>query len=331
VLYLRTKSYKITVADGSKRDRKGCKIFLRDLKTGKDTVVPVPAIDGRSAMMWMSMTAFDPAGKTLIVPAGRDANKNDFLDRTEKCKPGLYDIASGKLTTLDVEGNMIFPTFHPDGKTLVVTAIEGRGAPGDVKVYSTPSDKIKFRTLSQTGLIRSISPTSGLMAMLLKDKFVLYDLKSYTVKAELGGRDEIRMLYEHNPQWTSDGRYLYYIKRKEEMRDGRRGKKFLTRIWDAQAGKEAGLIPGTPMGIAPLGPGPGKGTMVLTRPTIIPGRRGGTQMAMAIVLHAQDDKMLGDKLHPLGDTSMQPISTQGKWLLFIRDDATVIPNTPYIA
>ena len=37
-----------------------------------------------------------------------------------------------------------------------------------------------------------------------------------------------------------------------------------------------------------------------------------------VVLHAQDDKTLGRKLHPLGDRSIRPITTQGKWLLFIR-------------
>ncbi len=72
--------------------------------------------------------------------------------------------------------------------------------------------------------------------------------------------------------------------------------------------------------------------MVLTRPTIIPGRSSSsTQLGWEIVLHAQNDKALGDELHPLGDTSMRPISVKGKWLLFIREDANGIPNKAYIA
>ena len=79
----------------------------------------------------------------------------------------------------------------------------------------------------------------------------------------------------------------------------------VTRIWDAKAGKEAGVL----ADVAPIGPGPGKNTMVLSK---------GQQRE--IVLHAQADKNLGRGLHSLGDESIRPISTQGKWLLFIRKD-----------
>jgi len=344
VLYIRKKTYKTTRADGTQRDRPGYKLVLRDLKTGKDTVVPVPALfDDDFAVAWLSMTVFDPAGKTLIVPASQDGNKNGLMERTETCKPGLYDIASGKLKTLDVEGNMIFPTFHPNGKMLVVLALKGAGAPTDVKVHVTPTDKIKFRTLGKAGLIRSISPTSDLMAILLvtegerprPGKCVLYDLKTDTVKAELADKDQCRRLTEHNPQWTADGRYVYHIMVKNEQRDGRRHSEVLTRIWDVKAGKEVGIL----SGVAPVGPGPGKGTMVLAKPSARPQMTpeapqavgGDNDAAKAqpvapkvereIVLHAQDDKTLGQKLHPLGDKSIRPISTQGKWLLFIRKDA----------
>jgi len=301
------------------------------------------------------MTVFDPTGNTLIVPVGRDGNKNGLMERTERCKVGLYDIASGKLKTLDVESNIILPTFHPNGKTLVVLTVERgeapaptdtRGeapAPTDIKVYITPIDKIKFRRLSKAGLIRSISPTSDLMAMVLvaegerprPGRCVLYDLKRDTVKAELADKDQSRSLTEHNPQWTADGRYIYHIIIKNEQRDGRSHREILTRIWDVKAGKEVGIL----SGVAPVGPGPGQGTMVLVRlaarpliPPQAPRAAGGDndaakaqpvgpKVAREIVLHAQDDKTLGQGLHRLGEKSMRPISTQGKWLLFIRKDA----------
>ena len=52
-----------------------------------------------------------------------------------------------------------------------------------------------------------------------------------------------------------------------------------------------------------------------------------------IVLHAQSDKTLGKGLHSLRDDSLRPISTQGKWLLFIRkdEDGTETARMPEIA
>ena len=320
VLYLHRKIYKATDADGSQRDRPGYKLVLRDLKTGKDTAVPVPAVHSDDyALAWLSMTVFDPTGKTLIVPAGRDANKNDFMEETERCKAGFYDIASGKLKTLDVEGNMTLPTFGPSGKTLLVLTVEGAGTPTGMKIHITPTDKIKFRRLSKAGLIRSVSPTSDLVAMLLitegmPGRCVLYDVKTDTVNGELIGKRQSPELMEYNPQWTGDGRYVYHIITNSEVRDGRSYRKILTRIWDVKAGKEVSLL----SDVAPIGPGSGKGTMVLVRIPSTPSRVSGVR---EIFLHAQDDKTLGQKLHPLGDASMRPISTQGKWLLFIRKDA----------
>jgi hypothetical protein len=324
MLYIRSKDYKITRKDGTQRDSTGFKLILRDLKTGKDTPVPIPALSGHYIeLTWMSMTVFDPTGRTLIVPVGQDGNKNGLMEITEKYKPGLYDIASRKLTALDVEGNMIFPTFHPNGKTLVVMSMKGDHDLADVKVHVTPSDKTKLRVLGKGGLIRSICPTSGIMPMMLltegerpqPDKYVLYDLKTDTVKSDLVDRDQGGRLSRFNPQWTEDGRYLHYLTVKEEQRDGRVHTEAVTRIWDAKTGKEVGVL----SGVAPIGAGPGKSTMVLDRPLTWPW--GNLPAEPGIYLHSQGDKGLGHKLHRLGDAATYPLSTQGKWLLFIREDS----------
>ena len=188
-----------------------------------------------------------------------------------------------------------------------------------MKVYVTPTDKIKFRQLSKEGMIRSISPTSDLMAMVPVDKgerswvgkCVLYDLKTDTIKAELGdNKAQTQVLSELNPQWTADGRYLYMALRKDE---NSHRPEVLTRIWDIKAGKEVSII----SGVAPVGPGPGNATMVLaSTPGKTPAGRD-TKDKPGIVLHIQGD----ETLHPLGDKHIRPISTQGKWLLFIRRDA----------
>lgn len=316
VLYLRKKTYKTTRPNGTVEPREGYKPVLRDLTSGKDTPMPVAALsDADAATMWLSMTVFDPAGKTLVVPACQDANNNGCMDPappdSEKCKPGLYDIASGTLKTLDLEAGVIFPTFSPDGKMLVVTAIEVKAE--TVKVHVTPTDKINFRLLSKQGFIRGVCPTSDLMAIVLiangKDlrgaKFILYDLKADTIKAELADGKHVAWVFGCKPQWTGDGRYLYYFGFVDEQVEGKTRSKSVTRIWDAKAGKEAGVL----ADVVPIGPGSGKNTMVLSK-----------GQEQEIVLHAQGDKTLGRGLHSLGDDSVRPISTQGKWLLFIRKD-----------
>ncbi len=320
VLYLLRKMYKTTTRDGKQRERRGYKLALRDLTNGKDAVVPVPALfDDDFAMAWLSMTVFDPAGKTLLVPVGQDADKNGYWDveppKEERSKPGLYDIASGTLKTLDLEANLIFPTFSPNGKMLVVLALEMKAM--KAKVHVTPTDKINFRPLAKAGLIRSICPTSDLMGLVViaepeegkqtprPGKFVLYDLKADTIKAELADREHARKLDDYNPQWTGDGRYLYYYGIEDVKREGELRAMPITRIWDVKLGKEAGVLADT----VPIGPGPGTNTMVLSK-----GKE------QEIVLHVQGDKTLGKGLHSLGDESIRPISTQGKWLLFIRKD-----------
>ena len=315
MLYFRKKAYTTSI-DGKKQMREGYKTVLRDLKTGKDTPLPIPAIPHEEfASTWLSMTVFDPAGKTIIVPAGQDGDKNGLAEKNEKCKTALYDIASGKLTTLEIGGNFTLPAFHPNGKTLVVMVITGREGPAEIDVCVSPTDKIKFRSLTQTGVPRSICPTSNLMAMLLipigeprPGDCVLYDLTTDTVKSKLCGQDQADAFTKNNMQWTADGRYLYHVMTKNENRDVRRHTETLTRVWDVQAGKEVGVF----SGVVPIGPGPGKASMVLWRRQTASEPKDRPQ----VLLHTPDGK-----LKPFGDKSIHPISTQGKWLLYIRTDA----------
>jgi hypothetical protein len=150
---------------------------------------------------------------------------------------------------------------------------------------------------------------------------VLFDMTSDTVKAKLPGKMQAGLFRIFNPQWTADGRYFYHIIMKTIDRPGQRTQyKVLSRIWDAKAGKEVGLL----TGLSPIGAGPNC-TMVLVEPPsyrkkFLPNQPK-SKTDSQIVLHAQDDKTLGKTLHPLGDMSTYPISTQGKWLLYMRTDA----------
>ncbi len=322
LLYFRKGVYKTKRADGKERTSSGVKAVLRDLKTGKETPLPIPALyDEEYSAAWMSMTVFDPSSKTIIVPVGSDGNKNGLMDEmSEKCVAGLYDIASGKLTKLKVEANLIFPAFSPDGKTLMVMGAIGPGTPGELFIRVSPAGKIKFRELTQTGLPRSICPTADLMVLLLftegeepaPGNCVVYDLKTDTAKSVLAGQDQAEPLMKNNPQWTADGRYIYHVVLKKENRNGVRHRETLTRIYDVQTSQETGIL----SGLTPIGPGPGKNSMVLVRREKAPRPKIDSQ----VYLHVGDKKSPDGKLHPLGDKTILPISTQGKWLLFIRED-----------
>ena len=321
LIYFRKKDYNSQV-NGNPQVHEGYKAVLRDLKTGKDTPLPIPAFfDKDYAIAWLSMKVFGLEGKTIVLPEGQDGNKNGFMERSEKSKAAFYNIASGKLTSLAIEGNIILPSFTPDGKTLLVLASVGKDAPEKVTVLTSPVNKIKFRTLQRSGLPRSHCPTSNLMAMVLfteganprPSDFVLYDLKADKVKTKLADQDHSDTFLKNNPQWTADGRYLYYVMVKDEKRNGRRHREMLTHIRDVPSNREVGIL----SGLAPVGPGPGKASMVL-------GRREadrGVENQSQILLHLRDKKTPDGKLYPLGDKSMHPISMQGKWLLYTRPGA----------
>jgi hypothetical protein len=321
LLYFRRGAYKIKRADGKERTSEGLKPVLRDLKTGKDTPLPIPALYNEDySAAWLSMTVFDPSSKTIIVPVGLDGNKNGRIDETsEQCVAGLYDIASGKLTKLKTQGKLIFPAYHPNGKTLIVMGAVGPKTLGDLFVRVSPAGKIKFRELTQTGLPRSICPTADLMVLLLftegqnphPGNCVIYDLKADKVKAELTGQDQAESLMKHNPYWTADGRYIYHVLVKKEDRNGVKHRETLTRIYDVRSAQETGIL----SGLTPIGPGPGKTSMVLLRKKAAKPRTDSQ-----IYLHVSDTKSPDGKLHPLGDKTIRPISTQGKWLLYIRTD-----------
>ena len=92
-----------------------------------------------------------------------------------------------------------------------------------------------------------------------KPKFFLYDLVAQKTIVELPFGERNTMLGDFPPKWTAGGRYLYYND-VEVPDDAPRGaRKYLVRIWDRTENKEAGIIEKA----IPIGPGPGKTTMVL--------------------------------------------------------------------
>ena len=308
LLYMRVKQVELPARDGRPaRKRPFYHLVLRDLKTGKDKPLPIPAYMGNDiAVAMVSGRIFGSRGKTIALGSGVDTNGDGLHDyRTEKMQPVVYDIASGKLTKLPVVDSAVLPNFDRTGKRLIIMAM-GRNEK-DGKLLTTPLGKPKLRQLGKWGLPRGVCPGADVLALLLPPdptappgaKTVLYDLKADKQIAELPTPEKNTMLDDYCPQWTSDGRYLYYMDVKYDLPEGRGQRRFITRIWDRTKSREAGIV----AEVAPIGPGPGTTTMVVAK------GRGGKQMFLHDAATSAS--------HSLGKETMNAIAAEGKYLLYL--------------
>jgi len=146
-------------------------------------------------------------------------------------------------------------------------------------------------------------------------RLTLYDLAADKEIAELPVHEKNSQLDDTEPQWTPDGRYLYYYDVEPFMVDTVEGPKErlreCSRIWDRIAGKPVWFIRET----RPIGPGPTRTTMVLAhRPIVAPQ---GEVRPGGFLLH---DAPTG-KQWPLGDDTMQLIHAWGRQVLYAKRNA----------
>lgn len=294
------------------RPRRGYRLVLRDIKTAKDTTLPgAPFRSDDFAVMFVSMRPFSPDGKKLILPVGTDEDGDGIHNLAkEKMDLVLYDVASGKTAKLDLASPILFPTFSGDGKQLIVLAmVKEKQATLHVAPVA-PADKIKFKQLGIWGLPRSPCPAAPVLPLLLppardegqemrRGSFILYDIKADKRLAVLPTQSEGK-LDDYNPQWTADGRYLYYYDIEEGTApDGGTRRKTVTRVWDRTKSVETAIIEG----VVPVGPAPGKSTVVL-----MGSGSGGTCIHDAAA----------EKMSPLPEVRF--INAQGRFLVYVRQD-----------
>ena len=308
LLYMQVKRVPFGAQAGQPaRQRRIYHPILRDLKTGKDKPLPIPAyMHDELAVATISGRIFDLGGKKIALGAGIDTDNDGLHDfRTEKMHSVVYDIASGKLTKLPVIDTAVLAKFDRTGKGLIIMSMSG-GAERKGKLLTTPLDKPKLRQLGKWGFPRGVCPGADVLALLLPPEqgakrrvnFILYDLKADKQIAELPTHEQNTKLDDYCPQWTSDGRYLYYMDVKYDMQGERRERKLLTRIWDRTKGREAGIV----VDVVPIGPGPGKSTMVVAKD------RGRAQMFLHDAATSAS--------HSLGKDTMNAIAGEGKYLLY---------------
>ena len=254
--------------------RRGYRLVVRDIKTGKDTVMPgAPSGSDDFLVACISMRPFDATGKNIVIPVGLGPADEPVRIGEGQMQLGIYNLAAGKLKKLDLTAPVIFPSYDADGKNLIVFAMFTKDRRPDMassKIVISPADKIKFKQIGIIGLPRSPCPVGDILPVLLppnrqdpnaprKSAFVLYDTKADKQLLMLP-MQEGNKLDDCNPQWTADGRYLYYVdSEKDESPDGRMRRKNITRIWDRKKAVEHAIIED----VVPVGPAPGKSAMIL--------------------------------------------------------------------
>lgn len=317
----------------STRPRWRYQVVLRHWKSGREKIVPIPLLVDVDDLLItaFSTNPFSADGKLLVVPAAVDANADGiWAERKEKLQPAIYDIASGNLTRIDIKGEWMVATFDSSGKRLIFLVVESM-RPLRGKMYVTPADKIKLKALKTWGLPRSPSPTGSTLALVELHqppegrpvpKSVLYDFVKDTRVGELPIHERnAYSLKDHAPQWTADGRYLYYVDG-EMVPDGEGTRHGLfSRVWDTKQNKQVAKISdfvvvgprgGSTTRICAcmitfkvaVGPCGGSTTMVLTK------REGG-----GVFFH---DAKTGKEEALATEAGIHPISVTGKYLIYVR-------------
>ena len=259
---------------GAPQNRRGYRLVIHDIKAGKDTVMPgAPSGSDDFLVACVSMRPFDAAGKNVAIPVGLGPADEPVRIGKGQMQLGIYDLAAGKLKKLDLTAPVIFPSYDAEGKNLIVFAMFGGDKGPDIaasKIVISPADKIKFKQIGITGLPRAPCPGGTILPVLIpptrdqpdaarRGVFVLYDTKA-DKRLLMLPLQEGNKLDDYNPQWTTDGRYLYYVdSEKDATPDGQMRRKSITRIWDRKKAVEHAIIED----VIPVGPAPGESAMIL--------------------------------------------------------------------
>ncbi len=303
-------------AGGARPPRQGYHVVLRHWKTKKETVLPIPRLVDVDDVLIpaLAMKPFSADGKLVVVPAAIDADGDGvWAEHEEMLQPALYDVAAGKLRRIDAAGFVTIATFDAAGKHLIFTVVETM-RPVSGKTYVAPVNTLKPKALASWGLPRTPRPGANVLAwaeiVMPPDggrplaKFALYDYAKDAKVADLPLHERNTSLDDYTPQWTADGRYLYYVDvEMEPTAEGGTRRKLFRRVWDAKSNREAGKLSDR-MVVGPCG---GPTTMVLTR------REGGAFLHDAAT--GREQPLTGP---PGARTAIRPLSTTGKYLLYVR-------------
>ncbi len=303
------------------------KVVLRELATGKEKVLPCPAWtwDDLPAML-LAREVFSPDGGKIVLGAGIDADGNGIFEhRREKTQPMVYDVATGKARRLPVTDQFVLSAYTPDGKEILIATWSKRER--KAALYLTPADKAAPRKLPPAGIPMNVCPSARIVPLWVPPKgdpeegrwrFVLHDLAADTPLCELPTHPKNTSLDDFTPQWTSGGRFLYYVDVEVSKQPSGTHRKRITRVWDRLAGKEATVLDEA----VAVGPGPTPTTMVL---------RHGAGLVLHDAAAGATAVLARGALRPLFAARGKLVylqKQQGKWSAFIADIAMPAATRP---
>jgi hypothetical protein len=312
----KTLLYVARLPQAATQKRRGYRMVLRDIKAGKNTVLPgAPSGSDDFPVACVSMRPFDATGKKLISPVCLGENDEPVSPGRGQMQLKVYDIATGKVTDLNLKAPIIFPSYDASGKNIIVFAMfKGERGPDLAlsKIVVSPVDKIEFKKIGVVGMPRTPCPAGDILPILLppnprnpgeprKSGLVIYDTKT---NKELSAPPIIsgNKLDDFNPQWSGDGRYLYYVDtERDKSPDGNTRYKSIMRVWDNKKLVEQSLTED----LIPIGPAPGKTGMIV--------------LGKENDFHSIHDPATG-KLSPILDGKTKIISITGRFMVCIKPD-----------
>ena len=298
-------------------------LVLRELDGGKETVLPIEPLETGWRTVLTRFNMFDPAGTRLVLPNFK-VETQQIDEHTSASKMtvnwSIFNITKGEMAGTTIEGDSRGPAkFAADGQALLLTAAAGRRKLA-TKVISLSHIKALPKSLTAPGWVQSVSPAGDVAVFFVPPprpvhrpqpgqpmqrppiRLVLWDLKTDRKLAEIPTHPRNGVLDDLETQWTANGRYLYYVDRDEVPAKGQADRathRSVTRIWDRQAGKPAGMVTDA----VPVGPGPGQ-MMVLAK-----------RSSGGFLLH---DAASGTE-YPLGDASKKLIHAYGGEVIYAQE------------
>ena len=316
LLYPRATREPPSNAEGGSSSVEAYELVLRDLDSGRKTVLPIQPLDAGWRTVFTRFNTFDPAGRRLalsdITVEKQPAGSGGWSSRTHM-KLVLFDTASGRLTPTGIEDPRVIAKFDRHGNGLI-------GMRGRWNLFTASLPEAKPKPLPAKGMLHSVCPTADVVCLWAPpglgarvagrrpdaepspQRLFLYDLQAKREVADLPVHPRNASLDDLESQWTQDGRYLYYADLDNEVwarSADKRGGGPVVRIWDRTAGKATYLD----VEAVAVGPGPTPTTMVLAN------RHSG-----GLILH---DAASGGQV-ALGDDSMRVLHAAGGRVVYAR-------------
>jgi len=153
-------------------------LVLRDLATGKDTLLPLGPVESGWQTVYTRFNVFDPTGARLLLltrdvtpvrakpsradAGGRRTGASGYSARATT-RVFLYDVAAGKLAPTKIEGPRAFAKFDRTGAGLVGVMADMKSR--TMRLYTAGPTGQNVRLLKAQGFPQSVCPTADVLCV----------------------------------------------------------------------------------------------------------------------------------------------------------------------